>query len=35
MVSLKTVAYHLGNVYTKLGASSRSQLAARFAASPR
>ncbi len=35
VVSVKTVAYHLGNVYAKLGVSSRSQLAARFAASPR
>lgn len=35
VVSVKTVGYHLGNVYAKLGVSSRSQLAARFATSPR
>ena len=30
VVSAKTVGYHLGNVYTKLGVSSRTQMAARF-----
>ncbi len=35
VVSAKTVGYHLGNVYSKLGVSSRSQLAARFATFPR
>lgn len=35
VVSVKTVGYHLGNVYAKLGVNSRSQLAARFAASLR
>ncbi|MGH3276494.1 MAG: helix-turn-helix transcriptional regulator, partial [Streptosporangiaceae bacterium] len=29
MVSVKAVEYHLGNIYAKLGVSSRSQLAAR------
>ena len=29
MVSDKAVEYHLGNIYAKLGVSSRSQLAAR------
>ncbi len=32
VVSPKTVGYHLGNVYARLGISSRTQLAARFAA---
>ncbi|HEX2272909.1 MAG TPA: AAA family ATPase [Acidimicrobiales bacterium] len=32
VVSAKTVGYHLGNVYAKLGVSSRTQLAAHFAA---
>jgi ATP/maltotriose-dependent transcriptional regulator MalT len=32
VVSTKTVGYHLGNIFTKLGVSSRTQLAARFAA---
>lgn len=32
VVSAKIVGYHLGNVYTKLGVSSRTQMAARFAA---
>ena len=31
VVSAKTVGYHLGHVYAKLGVSSRTQLAARFA----
>lgn len=31
VVSVKTVEYHLGNIVTKLGLRSRSQLAARFA----
>jgi hypothetical protein len=29
MVSDKAIEYHLGNIYAKLGLSSRSQLAAR------
>lgn len=33
VVSVKTVGYHLGNVYAKVGVTSRSQLVARFAAS--
>jgi ATP/maltotriose-dependent transcriptional regulator MalT len=33
VISTKTVGYHLGHVFTKLGISSRTQLAARFAAS--
>ena len=31
-ISVKTVSYHLGNVYTKLGLRSRTELAARFVA---
>ncbi len=33
VVSVKTVGYHLGNVFTKLGVSSRTELAAHFIAS--
>ena len=32
VVSPKTVEYHLGNIYRKLGVSNRAQLAATFAA---
>lgn len=31
VVSVKTVEYHLGNIYSKMGVSSRGQLAARMA----
>ncbi|GAA3201291.1 helix-turn-helix transcriptional regulator [Actinocorallia longicatena] len=31
MLSVKTVEYHLGHVYTKLGLANRAELAARFA----
>ncbi len=31
VVSVKTVEYHLGNIYSKVGVSSRGQLAARMA----
>jgi DNA-binding CsgD family transcriptional regulator len=34
VVSIKTVEYHLGNVYSKMGITSRSQLAARMAQVP-
>ena len=30
-MSVKTVEYHLGNIYSKVGVSSRGQLAARMA----
>jgi DNA-binding CsgD family transcriptional regulator len=30
VVSPKTVEYHLGNVFSKLGISSRAMLAARY-----
>ena len=31
VVSIKTVEYHLGNIYAKMRVSSRGQLAARMA----
>ncbi len=34
VLSAKTVSYHLGNVYTKLGVHSRTQLAGVWAAAP-
>ncbi len=35
MLSVKTVEYHLGHVFAKLGVTNRAQLAARFAAGER
>lgn len=29
-LSVKTIEYHLGNIYTKLGISSRAELTARL-----
>ena len=34
VVSVKTVEYHLSNVFTKLGVRSRVQLATRFGSQP-
>jgi DNA-binding NarL/FixJ family response regulator len=34
VLSVKTVGYHLANVYSKLGVHSRVQLAAHLAVSP-
>jgi DNA-binding NarL/FixJ family response regulator len=31
LISVKTVQFHIGNIYTKLGVRSRVQLAARLA----
>ena len=34
VLSVRTVGYHLGNVYTKLGVHSRTRLAAAWTADP-
>ena len=34
VLSTKTVGYHLGNVYAKLGVHTRTQLAAAWTAGP-